>query len=137
MVWVNFPTALPNFCLLCTLVFLSIGTGFSFFFSLSDFKLFLFFSFFAAHYGTRRCVFLFTYPYWCSLSFMDLWFEISHYFWKILCYYLLKYFSRPICLPSSPLSCGSVRAGHARLVTAVSLALSLVSAQSRCKVNAR
>lgn len=36
------------------------------------------------------------YPAWCSLSFLDLWFDLWHKFCKIL-YYFLKYFNILLC----------------------------------------
>ena len=36
------------------------------------------------------CVYI--YLAWCSLSFLDLWFDVYYYFWNILNYYYFKYF---------------------------------------------
>ena len=32
------------------------------------------------------------YVFWCSLSFLNLWFSVCHYFWEILGHYYFKYF---------------------------------------------
>ena len=61
---------------------------------------FFVFGFLQFEYDKLMCSFFGIYPTWCYLSFLDLWFGISHYFWKILSQYCLNISSASLTLYS-------------------------------------